>query len=350
MTVKPRPTKTSSISRQVCVSRCRRPTGCGGSPGSVTSTRSAIRRASSSAPSSSPARCAISASSAWRASLAARPTWPRCSGGSSATPRSRFGQLGLAPQEAHPQLLELGRRGGRRDRRLGLRPQAVDPLDHASGTLVDSYSATVAAIAAFSESPAIGMWATASQAPSDRGRQARRARRRPRACPRAGRAARRRRRRPARSAAPGSSLERLHAGDGHGEDRAHRRPHGLGRERVGAAGAERDARRPEGQRAAHHGADVAGVAHAPQRNAQRAGRLRPALLEDARARACPSPAPRRRAAAPPPRRRRRAARTPAPSPRPRQRRAGPRPRRQSADAALALQAADFLELVGCAGW
>ena len=52
---------------------------------------------------------------------------------------------------------------------LGLRAQLFDPLDHDARTLdgqpVSSYSATVAAIAAFSESPAIGMCATRSHAP-----------------------------------------------------------------------------------------------------------------------------------------------------------------------------------------
>ena len=48
------------------------------------------------------------------------------------------GQLGLAAEVAHAQLLERGGRVGRRDRALGLRPQLVDALDHRAGTLVDS--------------------------------------------------------------------------------------------------------------------------------------------------------------------------------------------------------------------
>ena len=48
------------------------------------------------------------------------------------------GQLGLAAEVAHAQLLEGGRRVGRRDRALGLGPQLVDALDHGAVTLVDS--------------------------------------------------------------------------------------------------------------------------------------------------------------------------------------------------------------------
>src|SRR5438270_6884309 len=81
-------------------------------------------------------------------------------------------ELGLAPEVAHAQLLELLARGGRRDRLLGLLAQLVDPFDHDAGTVslsrsprrVISYKATVAAIAALSDSVAIGMRATRSQA------------------------------------------------------------------------------------------------------------------------------------------------------------------------------------------
>ena len=48
------------------------------------------------------------------------------------------GQLGLAAEVAHAQLLERGGRVGRRDRALGLGPQLVDALDHGAVTLVDS--------------------------------------------------------------------------------------------------------------------------------------------------------------------------------------------------------------------
>jgi hypothetical protein len=49
-----------------------------------------------------------------------------------------IGQLRLAAQVAHAQLLERGGRVGRRDRALGLGPQLVDALDHGAVTLVDS--------------------------------------------------------------------------------------------------------------------------------------------------------------------------------------------------------------------
>ena len=48
------------------------------------------------------------------------------------------GQLRLAPQVAHTQLLEGRGRVGRRDSALGLGPQLVDALDHGAVTLVDS--------------------------------------------------------------------------------------------------------------------------------------------------------------------------------------------------------------------
>ncbi len=44
-------------------------------------------------------------------------------------------QLGLATEEPHAQLLELGGGGGGADGRLGLGPDGVDALDHAGLTL-----------------------------------------------------------------------------------------------------------------------------------------------------------------------------------------------------------------------
>ena len=72
-----------------------------------------------------------------------------------------------------------------------------------------------------------------------------------------------------------------HARDGDLEDRAHRGAYRLGAEGIGRLGPQRDRRGAEGQRAAQHRADVAGVAHAPQRHAQRAADRAPTLLEDA---------------------------------------------------------------------
>ena len=57
---------------------------------------------------------------------------------------------------------------------------------------------------------------------------------------------------------------------------------------IRAAGADHDAAGAEGQRGAQHGADVARIAHAPERHAARSGRLGEALLEDAD-RPCPRP-------------------------------------------------------------
>ena len=95
---KPRPRKTSSISRRVAVSRWWWPTGCGGAPGSVTSTRSVSKRRSSSPASSIRPRSSMSDSSVWRAWLAALPVGPRCSGGRSAIVRRALGSSALRPR------------------------------------------------------------------------------------------------------------------------------------------------------------------------------------------------------------------------------------------------------------
>ena len=121
----------SSSSRRVCVSRCRRPTGCGGSPGSVTSTRSRRRRASSSAPSSSRRARSISASSAWRAWLAALPTGAALLGrqlGDAAQQLAAARPCGRDSARAAPR----ARRSSRRPRsRPRPRRAALDALDHA---------------------------------------------------------------------------------------------------------------------------------------------------------------------------------------------------------------------------
>ena len=70
--------------------------------------------------SSSAVRSSSSSSSATRTSFAALPIGPRSSGGSSPIERSVAGQLGLAAEVAHAQLLELGRAAGVADRGLGL--------------------------------------------------------------------------------------------------------------------------------------------------------------------------------------------------------------------------------------
>ena len=72
----------------------------------------------------------------------------------------------------------------------------------------------------------------------------------------------------------------VHARQRHLEDRPHRRAHGLRAERVGCVRADRDAGRAERARRTQDGPDVPRVLHAPQRDADRSGRLRPALLVD----------------------------------------------------------------------
>ena len=74
-------------------------------------------------------------------------------------------QLRLAAEEAHPHVLELGRVRRLGDRRLAGRAQLADPLVHGAAILrLHSYRATVAAIAAFSDSAATGIVAVASHA------------------------------------------------------------------------------------------------------------------------------------------------------------------------------------------
>ena len=316
-----------------------RPGAIAGEPGSVTSTTSAASLLSSSAASSS-ARARLDRGLERLARLV---------GGAAdgaALLRRELGdaaqqvrQLGLAAQEAHPHVLELGRARRLGDRRLPGGAQLADPLVHGAAILrLHSYRATVAAIAAFRDSDAHRDRARRSShaATTSAGRPSRSA---PTTsvdvAVRRSRAARRRARR-ARSCGRGSSSAVAHARDRHVEQRAHRRPHGLRPVRVGGARPERDAARAERQRAAQRGADVAGVVDAPQRQAQRPDRRRrPALRVHAdRARARPELArPGRAGAARPPRRRARTPRRPAarsaPS-RPRRRRpADPRPRRRT---------------------
>ena len=104
-------------------------------------------------------------------------------------------------------------------------------------------------------------------------------------------------RRRARPAAPGSSPTLADARDRHGEDRAHRRAHGLGAEGVGAAGPERDQAAPKASALRSTVPTLPGSRDAPQRDAERPGRARPSAARRRRARACPSRGPRRRRAA-----------------------------------------------------
>ena len=150
--------------------------------------------------------------------------------------------------------------------------------------LVSSYSATVAAMAAFSDSDC-----DRDVARPRRTRRARRPGSPSRSAPTssvgspstaAAAAAAPRRAQPGRSSCPAARRPPRRARPAR-EDRAHRGPHGLGPERIGAVRAEHDARRAERERGAQDRADVARVADAPQGDAQRAGRRGPALLVDA---------------------------------------------------------------------
>ena len=106
-TEKPSPTKMSSIRRRICETRCRWPTGTGGSPGSVTSTRSSTRRAVQlgrlelrGAPLEQLLQrlAHLVGLLADRAALLGRQLADRA---------QRLGQLRLAAQVADPQLLQL---------------------------------------------------------------------------------------------------------------------------------------------------------------------------------------------------------------------------------------------------
>ena len=322
----------SSSSRRVWVSRCRRPTGWAGVPGSVTSTTSAASRASSSERSSSALRASSAASTPRRAWLAALPTRAALLRRQLGDAAQQLRQLGLAPEVLDAHALELLRGAGAVDGLRGRLLDLLDAVDHRE----TSYIATVAAMAALSDSERIGMWQTSSHSASTASGSPSRsapttsvtspvARARPAAGPRAATSATRR---------PGSSSTPAHARERDREQRAHRGPHGLVpvRDRR-VPGPERDAAGPERERGAQHRADVAGVVDAPQRDAQRPGRRRrPALgvdRERARARAELGDLGQQR-------RRDLLAREPgagghqpqptAASPRPRRRRAGPRPR------------------------
>ena len=183
-------------------------------------------------------------------------------------------QLGLAAQEAHPHVLELRRVRRVGDRRLAGGAQLADPLVHGAAILrLHSYRATVAAIAAFRDSARTGIVATSSHAATtSSGRPSRSAPTTSVTSP-SGRAAARRRGPPARScgpAAPRPSRTRA-TGTSNSAPIDARTAFGPYGSAVPGPSATRSG--AEGQRAPQRGADVAGVVDAPQRQAQRAGRL-----------------------------------------------------------------------------
>ena len=108
-----------------------RPTGGAGAPGRVTSTRSAASRASSSAALELGAARLDQRLQRLARHVRRLADAPRCSGGSCATPRSRFGSSALRPRNRTRACSSASRRGGGGDRRLRLGRSSCDPLDHA---------------------------------------------------------------------------------------------------------------------------------------------------------------------------------------------------------------------------
>ena len=282
--------QTSSMRRRIWETRCRWPTGTGGSPGSVTSTRSSTRRRSSSAASSSAVRRSeqrLERLAHLVGLLADRPALLRRQ---LADRAQRLGQLGLAPEVAHAQLLELGRRAGGADGGLGLGAQLVRGQPWPAILLAASYSATVAAIATLSDS---GPSARADP-------HARRARARRGSPPRSA---------PRQSTSGGVELGLAQASAARARSSASGRP-GARRARPAPAAARtatpcwrarpsaRTGRRSPGPRITGPSAsawaermivpDVAGVLDRVQPHAQRRRRARPSAARRRRSRGCPS--------------------------------------------------------------
>ena len=249
----------------------------------------------------------ISASSALRASLAALPTAARCSGGSSATPRSSCGSSALRPRKAIRTSSSAARVGGGRDR--GLRPAAADLVDPvecscACGHPTSARTARRSPPSRRSASrSAIGMRATSSAARAPR-RAARRARRRPAASTSRvwrSRAQRRRIARVRRAARRDERDRRARAGCRRSAARASgtakiapidaRTAFGPNGSAVPGPSATHEA--PNASRERSTVPTLPGVADAVQVDAQRADGARPpSAARRRRARACPSRAPR----------------------------------------------------------
>ena len=125
----------SSSSRRVWLSTCSAPSGCGGAPGSVTSTRSSIELRGQ-LRSGELDRARLDQRLERLAGLVGRPA-DGCPliGRQRGDLAQQLRQLGAAAEEAHPQLLERGRVGGGGDRGLRLAAQLCDPIGHDAGTL-----------------------------------------------------------------------------------------------------------------------------------------------------------------------------------------------------------------------
>ena len=257
----------SSSSRRVWVSRCRRPTGWAGEPGSVTSTTSAISFASSSSRSTSSRRAADQRLDRPARLVGRLADLAALLGRQLGDPAQQLRQLGLAPEVLDAEALELVGGARARDRIRGRVLDLLDAVDHRAH-LVHCHrrghgrvqrlrgDRDVAHLVALGEHGVGQPFALRADHQRDV------------ALLQLGQ-------RPALAGGqrdpPARQLGHpAHAHHRHREDRAHRGPHGLVPVRIGAARPERDAARAERQRRAQDGADVARVAHAPQRHAQRA--------------------------------------------------------------------------------
>ena len=276
----------SSSSRRVWVSRCRRPTGWAGRAGQRDVDDVGDQpRVELGAVELGLARLERRLDAAPRlvGRLADAPALLRRQLGDAA---QQLRQLGLAPEVLDAHALELLRGAGAVDGLRGRLLDLLDAVDHRE----TSYIATVAAMAALSDSERIGMWQTSSHpASTASGSPSRSAPTTSVTSPGVELGQRRALARHQRDAPAGQLGDLAHPHERHREQRAHRGPHRLVAVGIGRPRAERDAAGPEGERRAQHRPDVAGVVDAPQRDAQRADRRgRPALAVDrerARARA-----------------------------------------------------------------
>ena len=254
---------------------CRWPAGSAGVPGSVTSTTSAASCCSSSSASSSAGARVDRRLQRLARLVGALSDRTSLLGRELADVAQQVRELGFTAEEAHAHLFELGGCGGGGDRRLPLGAQCGDPVGGAHGRRDPSREVVQGDGGRHGGVQRVGVGdrdvGDVVAGGDDGGRQAfalgahderhvtvdrQFAQRRALAGDE-------------RDLAAGQLGQVAHARDGHGEQRAHRRAHGLVAVRVGAAGAERDAGRAERQRGADDRADVARVADAPQRDAAR---------------------------------------------------------------------------------
>ena len=276
----------SSISRRVWVTRCRWPAGCGGSPGSVTSMRSSARRLVELRGLElgralaeqrlerrlhlvgRPCRPARAARAAARRSSAASWSARTCGPGSArAAPRARR----LSPAAAMAASASL---------RIWVRS-----VSHGRPSYLPTRRGPrVAAIATFSESGRPHGDRATGRAPAPPGRPAALRRRGTSTTGGVGLDVIAARARPSRVEGELVAIELVErrAGRRAGEDRAHARPHRLGRVRVGAARPEDHRAVGQRVRGADDRPDVAGVLHAVEVDAAGRRRARPSAARKRR--------------------------------------------------------------------